>query len=111
GADNAWRATLNALLNVQYNRYNRAEDVVLLGNLDFSEMLNDFNPGMGFNPADLHQTVCEIDIVVCDLVEKIVSAGKIPIAIGGGHNNAYGMLKGSGKALGTAMNAINIDAH
>ncbi|NEN25440.1 formimidoylglutamase [Cryomorpha ignava] len=111
GADNAWRATLNALLNVQYNRYNRAEDVVLLGNLDFSELLNELNLKAGYNPADLHQTVCEIDDVVSILVEKIVAAGKIPIAIGGGHNNAYGMLKGSGKALGTAMNAINIDAH
>lgn len=111
GADNAWRATLNALLNVQYNRYNRAEDVVLLGNLDFSDLLNEQNLENGYNPADLHDTVCEIDEVVSNLVEKIVAAGKIPIAIGGGHNNAYGMLKGSGKALGTSMNAINIDAH
>src|SRR5690606_31733556 len=90
GADNAWRATLNALLNVQYNRYNRAEEVVLLGNLDFSELLTGLNLEKGYNPADLHQTVCEIDEIVCNLVEKIVAAGKIPIAIGGGHNNAYG---------------------
>ena len=111
GADNAWRATLNALLNVQYNRYNRAEDVVLLGNLDFSKLLDDLNLDAGYNPADLHDTVSEIDEVVSSLVEKIVAAGKIPIAIGGGHNNAYGMLKGCGKALRTRMNAINIDAH
>ncbi len=111
GADNAWRATLQALLNVQYNRYNKAEDVVLLGNLDFSELLENQNLENDFDPADLHDTVCVIDGVVSELVEKIVAAGKIPIAIGGGHNNAYGMLKGSSLALGQNMNAINIDAH
>lgn len=111
GADNAWRATMKSLLNVQYNRYNKAEEVVLLGNLDFTDLLNSLNLKENFNPADLHQTVSEIDEIVSELVELIVRAGKIPIAIGGGHNNAYGMLKGTALALGQSLNVINIDAH
>jgi len=111
GADNAWRATMKALLNVQYNRFNKAENVILLGNLDFSELLASLNLEEGFNPARLHDTVAHIDDVVSELVEKIVRAGKIPIAVGGGHNNAYGMLKGTALALGRSVNVINIDAH
>jgi formiminoglutamase len=40
-----------------------------------------------------------------------VSAGKIPIIIGGGHNNAYGNIKGTSLALKKPINAINFDAH
>jgi formiminoglutamase len=37
--------------------------------------------------------------------------GKIPIAIGGGHNNAYGLIKGCALALKSKVNTINFDAH
>src|SRR5690606_37283478 len=37
--------------------------------------------------------------------------GKIPIAIGGGHNNSYGMIKGSALAKAKPINTINFDAH
>jgi formiminoglutamase len=44
-------------------------------------------------------------------VNKIISAGKIPIIIGGGHNNAYGNIKGASEALKKPVNILNIDAH
>ena len=62
-------------------------------------------------PADLHPFVVEMDRQISKLVEKIVIAGKVPIGIGGGHNNAYGMLKGTSLALGKSINALNLDAH
>ena len=111
GARNAWKAALRVLVNVQCNNFNQPEKIVLLGNLDFTDLINDLNLKPGFNPNDLHDTVCKIDEQVSALVEMIVAAGKIPIAIGGGHNNAYGMLKGTSKGLGKKVNAINIDAH
>jgi formiminoglutamase len=40
-----------------------------------------------------------------------VKAGKTPIIVGGGHNNAYGIIKGSALALKTKINTINFDAH
>lgn len=111
GARNAWKAALRVLVNVQCNRFNHPEKMVLLGNLDFTGLIDELNLKSGFDPAVLHETVCEIDMQVSALVEMIVAAGKIPIAVGGGHNNAYGMLKGTSKGLGTKINAINIDAH
>jgi formiminoglutamase len=53
----------------------------------------------------------EIDTEVSNLVYQIVKAGKIPIIIGGGHNNAYGNIKGTSLALNKPINAINFDAH
>ena len=59
----------------------------------------------------LNQLVHKIDKEVSHIVCKIIKAGKIPIIIGGGHNNAYGNIKGSALAYGKPMNAINFDAH
>jgi formiminoglutamase len=44
-------------------------------------------------------------------VKRIVELGKTPILIGGGHNNSYGIIKGSSQALGRPINSLNIDAH
>ena len=55
--------------------------------------------------------VSKIDEAVSFLVSQIVSAGKIPIIVGGGHNNAYGNIKGTALALKQSINAINFDAH
>jgi arginase family enzyme len=43
--------------------------------------------------------------------KKIIAAAKVPILIGGGHNNAYGLLKGASLAYEQAINCINLDAH
>jgi formiminoglutamase len=59
-----------------------------------------------------------IDDEVESLAKHIAASGKIPIAIGGGHNNAYPLIKGTAKGLYKAgliplaqINAINLDAH
>ena len=53
----------------------------------------------------------KIDKHVTDLIYQIVSSGKKPIVIGGGHNNAYGNLKGTSLALKKPINVVNFDAH
>lgn len=111
GARNAWEAALRALTSVQGNAYNDASKVLLLGYFDFS----DLDPAKGteerIEPPGFHAAVEAIDRQVSALVEIIVKSGKIPIVIGGGHNNAYGMLKGTSLGLGKSINALNIDAH
>jgi formiminoglutamase len=32
-------------------------------------------------------------------VKMIIGAGKIPIAVGGGHNNSYPLIKGAAKTI------------
>lgn len=111
GARNAWEATLRALLNIQANTYNDPTQILLLGFFDFTEMDPSGSQSTMMKPEAFHSSVIEVDRQVSTLVEKIVKAGKIPIGIGGGHNNAYGMLKGASTGKNRRINAINIDAH
>jgi formiminoglutamase len=48
---------------------------------------------------------------VAEVIQFIISLGKIPVVIGGGHNNAYGNIKGAFQALNKKINVINCDAH
>jgi formiminoglutamase len=66
------------------------------------------------NEADreiIYNLVSKIDKEVAHIVSVIIKSGKIPIIIGGGHNNAYGNIKGAALAFGKPINVINFDAH
>lgn len=114
GISKSWEATLKMLLNIESNEFTIANKVLILGHLDFTkEMLKvsqlDQNKKQGIHKA--RKIVSKIDKHVTYIVQQIVSAGKIPIIIGGGHNNAYGTIKGTSLALKRPINVINFDAH
>ncbi len=114
GTSSTWEATIKILLNTQSNNFNPAKKVLVLGHLDFTteqEMLLTLNQDNPKHISKSRKLVAQIDKHVVDLVTTIVSAGKTPIAIGGGHNNAYGMIKGTSLALKQPVNSINFDAH
>jgi len=114
GSYATWEAVIKVLLNTQNNKFNVAQKVLLLGHLDFSQELKNVSKLKQDNSkhiAKVRKLVSEIDKHVVDLVAAIVNAGKIPIAIGGGHNNAYGMIKGTSLSFKQPINAINFDAH
>ncbi|TVZ51005.1 formimidoylglutamase [Dokdonia sp. Hel_I_53] len=108
GASNAWNVFLNSFCNIQVNSYNKESNVILLGKITVSpdEEINEKT-----DRNILGAIVKRIDNKVAIVVQRIIEAGKIPIVIGGGHNNAYGNLKGATNALGQALNCVNIDAH
>ncbi len=114
GARHAWATTLQQLLNTQNQRNNKAKRILLLGHLDFSEEMKELDamdPSRDTYIERARELTAQIDAEVTDLVRKIVTAGKKPIVIGGGHNNCYGIIKGCALALGKPVNSINIDAH
>ncbi|WP_452220716.1 formimidoylglutamase [Lacinutrix salivirga] len=114
GAYKAWQATIKVLLNVQSNPLTHPEKLLLLGHLDFTdeeEQIKTLNQNKKKDLNKARSIVETIDTHVSHLMSTIVNAGKIPIAIGGGHNNAYGMIKGTSLALKKPINAINFDAH
>jgi formiminoglutamase len=114
GTSTAWEATIKVLLNIQSNAFTNAKNVLVLGHLDFTEeqkQLSKLNQDDPKHISKARKLVAQMDTHVVDLVSNIVKAGKIPIAIGGGHNNAYGMIKGTSLALKQPINSINFDAH
>lgn len=107
GTRNAWDLVLKTLLNLQSNRYTYAHQILILGHFDF-ELLESNTTA---NIMELRDSVKIIDSKVTALVHLIKENGKIPIVVGGGHNNAYGLIKGCALALKSKVNAINFDAH
>ena len=121
GTDSAWLPFLSAFLNIQSNDFLSGDELLLLGHFDFGDiqyLIEQNAHGVEEKTDAYRHAVNAIDDEVEHLVKSIVAAGKIPIAIGGGHNNAYPMIKGTAKGLHQAgkiplaqINAINLDAH
>lgn len=121
GTETAWLSFLNAFLNTQSNDYLTGENTLLLGHFDFGDIKflienNAYNAEEKINAY--RHALNIIDEEVEDILKVIASAKKIPIVIGGGHNNAYPIIKGVAKGLYKAeliplsqINCINLDAH
>ena len=114
GTAKAWNACLDAFCNIQSNEYTKPENAIILGEINCNKKLleaQQLDPEDPFLPTKMGSLIKEIDDKVSEVIEKIVSFNKIPIVIGGGHNNSYGNLKGTSKAFGKAINCVNMDAH
>lgn len=108
GAHTAWQPALQSLLNIQSTSAFSGNELLVLGSIDCAEWMH---AAQSASIIELRQLVAQIDDVVYPIIQSIVAAGKIPIVVGGGHNNAYPLLKGTSLALHKAINCINMDAH
>lgn len=121
GTDSVWIPFLSAFLNVQSNDYLAGDNILLLGHFDFGDLkfLIEQNAHDFEEKIDAYRhAVLTIDEEVESMAKLITESGKIPIAIGGGHNNSYPLIKGCSKALHkigkiplAQINAVNLDAH
>jgi formiminoglutamase len=121
GASTCWVPFLQSFLNVQSNDFFSGEEVAILGHFDFGDIqyLIDKNAtGQEEKVEAYRHAVHTIDEEVEALIKLVVASGKIPIVIGGGHNNSYPLIRGAAKGLQQnqsiplpQINAINLDAH
>ena len=114
GASSAWESAIKAIVNLQHNKFSKGNKVLILGHIDVTDAMKEAE-GLNINEKEdrnkLSHLVEKIDKEVSHVVNRIITAGKTPIIIGGGHNNAYGNIKGAALANGKPVNAINFDAH
>lgn len=121
GTSTVWLSFLQSFLNSQSNDFLTGEDISVIGHFDFGDLqfLIDKN---AYGPEEkveaYRHAVKTIDEEVESLIKLVVAEEKTPIVIGGGHNNAYPLLKGAAKGLHAAqriplpqINCINLDAH
>ncbi len=121
GTDSAWVPFLQSFLNIQSNDFLEGSEILLLGHFDFSDMeklIEKNAPGYDEQLAAYRHAVNTIDDEVEQLIHIITQNKKIPVVIGGGHNNSYPCIKGAAKGFYKAgviplaqINAINLDAH
>lgn len=115
GAQNAWNAMLEKLLNMQHHEYNDATELLILGTVNCSDLMD------ASSNADIHTLrsfVSDLDDRVQHTVTEVARSGKTLIVVGGGHNNCYpiiaGMAQGmleSGILNKGVVNAVNLDPH
>lgn len=120
GAQTAWMPALENILNLQHNSFLNSEDLIVLGEVDVDDLMEQ---AKGLQKKDreiekLRKLVEFIDARVVENLEMITACGKIPIIIGGGHNNSYPVIKAVNEALRKCktlkrkgINVINCDAH
>ncbi len=113
GAASAWQSAIESIANLQHNKFCKGSSILALGHLDLTAERAEAET-LDFNNTDerfaLSKIVQRIDKEVAHVVFTIVKAGKIPIVIGGGQNNAYGNIKGTALATGKPVNAVNFDS-
>lgn len=114
GTAKAWDVAIKNIANIQHNRFCKGSQIIVLGQINVFEEMKEVE-NLDFNDIDdrskLSQLVEKIDKDVSHIIFNIITAGKTPIIIGGGHNNSYGNIKGAALAKGKPINAINFDAH
>ncbi len=121
GADTLWIPFLQSFLNIQSNDFLDGKEILLAGHFDFGDiqyLIDTTAKGEEEKLEAYRHAVTIIDDEVEHLVKIITAAGKIPIVIGGGHNNSYPLIKGAAKGWYAAgkiplaqINCINLDAH
>jgi len=114
GANTAFIPGLDSFLNQQSNSFLNGDDICVAGAINVEDLMKEAEHLNAKIPDDLKKLrdlTAKIDARVKSVLNCIVSCKKIPIVIGGGHNNAYGIIAGSSEALKAKLNVINCDAH
>lgn len=103
GSSNAFSSFLTYFLNMQSNRFLNGKEMCMYGEIrsciDFTTI----------DEAKIQ--IEELDEFVKKIIESIIQQGKIPIVIGGGHNNSYPLIEASYFVLNKKINVINLDPH
>lgn len=110
GATAGWKFFLSKFLNIQSNSFFSGKEIFLAGEIITDDLLK-LKEKFITDKKKLSALVEELDNRVEEVLLKICSANKIPIVIGGGHNNAYPIIKAVTKTLKQKISVANIDPH
>lgn len=100
GAENGFKAFCTKFLNMQSTNTLVGDTVAFLGIVKSVD-----------DTTNLNDKVEELDDFVCEVLDRFISPEQILIVIGGGHNNAFPIIKSRWKALNSRLNIVNLDAH
>lgn len=103
GAEHGFMSFLHRFLNMQSNRFLLGNEVLFIGTITQKQSTN--------NDDNLHEIVNELDVLVENTLKDYIQEGIIPIVIGGGHNNAYPIIKSVATSKKDSIDVINLDPH
>jgi formiminoglutamase len=100
GAKNGFRAFINRFLGLQANRFIRGEEIAIHGTIS---LINDQQATVGM--------IEDLDELIARWSTEVIENGGVPIVIGGGHNNAFGLIKSISTVAEQPVNVVNLDPH
>lgn len=101
GSHLAFDAFIGRFLGVQSNQFLTGNSICIHGYIDSGEPIGIIS----------HMHIDDLDYFLSAWVKEVVEAGGIPIVIGGGHNNAYPIIKGTSEAKNRPVSVVNMDPH
>lgn len=103
GSNTAFDAFLSKFVNIQSNQFLEGSDLCVLGKV------------LPKNPFDFvkesENIIEQLDAFVGAIVDSILEQNCIPIVIGGGHNNAFPLIKSCARHAKEAISVVNCDPH
>jgi len=103
GSKNGFMPAVHKLLNMQSNRKYHGEDLCVAGYIKQNCAFTTVENG--------RKLVEELDQLVQKIVQPFMELNFIPLVIGGGHNNAFPLIKSFAKAKNNTLEVINLDPH
>ncbi len=103
GSNSAFNSFLIRFLNCQSNRFLSGNNISILGEIKSNTTFETVEKA--------RLQIEELDDFVVDLLHPVLKEGKIPIVIGGGHNNAFPLIKANYLCLNDSIDVINLDPH
>lgn len=101
GAEFGFTAFCDKFLNMQSNKFLNAKNVSFLGAI--SPTFEEYSDG--------RVLTSELDEFVYKCLAEFTPQNAIPIVIGGGHNNAYPLIKWASKRFDQKIDVVNLDPH
>lgn len=114
GCRGAWSAFLSHFLNQQSNYFLSGENLLVVGCIPCDDLCADAEHIPENTEAQEYwRALCSrLDERVYPVIAALVAYGYIPIVIGGGHNNAYPIIKGTAYGLSLAsLPELSLEEH
>ncbi|HYG49600.1 MAG TPA: formimidoylglutamase [Flavobacteriales bacterium] len=108
GTAGFFNAFLCSFATIQSNDFLTGEEILLAGTITCHDLMQQANEA---SFETLSTLVNELDKRVESVLSEIFAAGKTAIVIGGGHNNAYPIIKALSSAREQKISVVNIDPH
>lgn len=101
GSGAAFEAFISRFLAVQSNQFLNGNSICVHGFIEPFEYIEPI----------LNSHIDDLDYLVSVWVKEVTDCGGIPVVIGGGHNNAYPIIKGVSESKSLAISVVNMDPH
>lgn len=114
GAEGAWEAYLNSFLNLQANSHLPVHEALLVGAVDCQALMQEaaeLDSNDAGELARLRELCADLDQLVMRILRPLFETGFEVILVGGGHNNAYPLLRSLADATEQGCGAVNLDPH